>query len=228
MKRLRILVGTVLVGLTTIFPYVGATAEEQADQAAGRANTLQEVPAVPAAPPSATPSQREGQSADNKSPAPARPLIYKPPLGLGAPGGLVAGGSRGANTCLAASPGDRNTTLTLSVLAPTDHVGLTVQEQPSLYWYLSAATSCRVEVTLTDEQTIEPLLELSFSPPFHPGMQRVRLADHGVHLAPGVQYQWAVALVPDPDHRSKDIVAMGAIRRIEATDALHTKLTQAD
>jgi hypothetical protein len=205
-----------------------ATAEEQADQAAGRANTLQEAPAVPTTPQSATPSQRESQSADSKPAAETLTLVYKPPLGRGAPTGLVAGGSRGTNTCLAGDFKDGNTTLTLSVLAPADHVGLTAQEQPSLYWYLSAATSCRVEVTLTNEQAVEPLLDFSLSPPTNPGVQRVRLADHGARLTPGVQYQWAVALVPDPDHRSKDIVALGAIKRIEATEALHTKLAQAN
>ena len=52
--------------------------------------------------------------------------VYKPPQ-RGAPGGRVGGSSRGI--------GDR--LLTLSVLAP-DHTGLTVREQPSLYWYLSS------------------------------------------------------------------------------------------
>ena len=141
--------------------------------------------------------------------------VYKPPLGLGAPSSLVAGGSRGTNTCLAGGLKDGNTTLTLSVLVPVDHIGLTVQEQPSLYWYLSAATSCQVEVTLTDGQVVEPLLDLRLSPPANPGVQRVRLADHGVRLAPGVQYQWAVALIPDPNHRSKDIIAARGIKRTE-------------
>jgi uncharacterized protein DUF928 len=83
-------------------------------------------------------------------------------------------------------------------------------------------------VTLTDAQAVEPLLDLKLNPPANPGVQRVRLADHGVHLAPGAQYQWAVALVPDPNHRSKDIVAAGGIKRIEATDDLHAKLAQAN
>ena len=42
MKRISILAGTVLIGLTTAFLDVVATAEEQADQAADRANTPQE------------------------------------------------------------------------------------------------------------------------------------------------------------------------------------------
>jgi hypothetical protein len=105
---------------------------------------------------------------------------------------------------------------------------LTVHEQPSLYWYLSAPSGCQIEVTLTDEQAVEPLLDLNLSPPIKPGVQRVRLADHGVHLTPGVQYQWAVALVPDPEHRSKDIVAASGIERIKATEALQGNLAQAD
>ena len=175
-----------------------------------------------------SPPSTKANRPDNR-PAAATPTpVYKPPLGLGAPSSLVAGGSRGTNTCLAGGFKDGNTTLTLSVLVPADHVGLTVQEQPSLYWYLSAATSCQVEVTLTDGQAVEPLLDLRLSPPANPGVQRVRLADHGVRLAPGVQYQWAVALVPDPNHRSKDIVAAGGIKRIEATEALQAKLAQAE
>ena len=83
-------------------------------------------------------------------------------------------------------------------------------------------------MTLTDEQAVEPLLDLNLSPPIKPGVQRVRLADHGVHLAPGVEYQWAVALVPDPEHRSKDIVAAAGIERIMATEALQANLAQAD
>jgi hypothetical protein len=116
----------------------------------------------------------------------------------------------------------------VAVLAPTDHVGLTLQEQPSLYWYLSAATRCQVEVTVTDEQAVQPLLNITLRPPLSPGVQRVRLADHGVRLAPGVQYQWSVALMPDPERRSKDVVAMAFIKRIEPPESLHAQLAQAE
>src|SRR5205814_5002790 len=133
-------------------------------------------PMVPAATQPTTQPQHEGKLADNKLAAATPTLLYKPPLGLGAPTGLVAGGARGVSTCLAGDRADKNTTLTLFVLAPTDHVGLTVHEQPSLYWYLSAATSCQVEVTLTDEQWVKPLLDLSLGPPITTSVQPVRLA----------------------------------------------------
>ena len=47
------------------------------------------------------------------------------------------------------------------------------------------------------------------------GIQRVRLSDYGVKLIPGERYNWSIALVLDPKRRSKDIIAMGAIERVE-------------
>jgi hypothetical protein len=227
MKHLGILAGMIIVGLTTVLPYAVSAAEQQTDQTVDPTSTEKKtVPPTSAVTQPGTLPQDGGKASNKKSAAAT--LLYKPPLGLGAPTGLIAGGSRGTTTCLSGDPGDEHTALTLSVLAPVDHIGLTVHEQPSLYWYLSAPTGCQIEVTLTDEQAVEPLLDLSLSPPIKPGVQRVRLVDHGVRLTPGIQYQWAVALIPDPEHRSKDIVAAGGIERIEATEALRAELAQAD
>jgi len=229
MKHLRVLAGMIVVALTTVLLYAMSAAEQREDQTGDHTSTEQkEVPPTPAVTQPGTLPQSDAKVANNKPATAAVTLLYKPPLGLGAPTGLIAGGSRGTTTCLSGDPGNENTALTLSVLAPADHIGLTVHEQPSLYWYLSAPAGCQIEVTLTDEQAVEPLLDLNLSPPIKPGVQRVRLADHGVHLTPGVQYQWAVALVPDPEHRSKDIIAAGGIKRIEAPEALRAKLVQAD
>jgi hypothetical protein len=115
----------------------------------------------------------------------------------------------------------------LSVLAP-DHTGLTVQEQPSLYWYLSKSTTYPIELTIIDDQTTKPLLERRISGPVQPGVQRVRLADDGVRLSLGVPYRWFVALVIDPDKRSRDILAGGAIERISPPETLRAKLARTE
>jgi hypothetical protein len=52
----------------------------------------------------------------------------------------------------------------------------------------------------------------------------IRLADHGVRLAPGVQYRWFVAVVPDQGRRSRDILAGGTIERIDVPDALRSRV----
>jgi hypothetical protein len=114
----------------------------------------------------------------------------------------------------------------LSALAP-DHTGLTVQEQPSLFWYLAGATTYPVELTITEDRAIQPLIETRINGPIQPGVQRVRLADYGMRLAPGVPYRWFVALVVDPNSRSRDNIAGGTIERIALPAELRTKLARA-
>jgi Domain of Unknown Function (DUF928) len=141
--------------------------------------------------------------------------MYNPPP-RGAPGGRVGGSSRGIE--------DRFPML--AVLAP-DHTGLTGQEQPSLYWYLSKSTTYPIELTIIDNQTIQPLIEKRISGPIQPGVQRVQLADYGLHLSLGVPYRWSVALVVDPENRSKDILAGGFIERIALPETIRAQLAGA-
>ncbi|HYQ61173.1 MAG TPA: DUF928 domain-containing protein, partial [Desulfatiglandales bacterium] len=74
--------------------------------------------------------------------------VYKPPR-RGSPGGRVGGGTRGASLEAAVS---------LSVLVP-DHVGITLQSQPNLYWFISKKTTQPIEFTITEKDAVKPLLE---------------------------------------------------------------------
>lgn len=141
--------------------------------------------------------------------------VYNPPL-RGAPGGRVGGGTRG-------TAGD---VFVISVLAP-DHTGLTTKPQPSLFWFISAATTLPVELTIVDPGATTPVLEMRFAPPVERGVHRVRLADHGVTLTRGVAYQWSVAAIPDPARRSRDILASGTIQRLEPDPAVSPKFATA-
>ena len=141
--------------------------------------------------------------------------VYKPPM-RGAPGGRVGGGTRGTG----------REAFVLSVLAPS-HTGLTTSEQPELFWFISGPSSYPVEFTVVDPKKSDPLIELRIEPPVTAGFHKVRLADHGVRLAPGVAYQWYVAVVPDSGRRSKDILAGGSIERVSAPDGLQAKVSSA-
>jgi hypothetical protein len=141
--------------------------------------------------------------------------VYKPPL-RGAPGGRVGGGTRGTG----------REAFILSVLAPA-HTGLTTSEQPVLFWFISGPSSHPVELTLVDPQKSDPLLELRIEPPVAAGVHRVRLADHGVRLAPAVPYHWYVAVMPDTGRRSKDILAGGTVERVSLPDDLAGKVSRA-
>jgi len=143
-----------------------------------------------------------------------RTPTYNPPK-RGAPGGRVGGGTRGGPQ-----------TFTLAVLAP-NHTGLTAQDQPILYWYLSKSISTSMEFTLIDFEATRPLVEKVMNPPFKAGIQRLRLADFDVHLEPGKQYLWSVTLVTNPKRRSKDVFAGATIERAPLPEPTALKLAKA-
>lgn len=140
-------------------------------------------------------------------------LAYQPPLRGATEGGRVGGGTRGL--------GDQP--VTIDVLAP-DHTGLTVSEQPTLYWFVSKRIDQPAELTIIDDKSIEPLVDIKLTPPIEAGIHSLSLAEHGVQLEPGVPYQWFVAVVVDPTQRSNDVIAGGEIQRVSASDTLRSDL----
>ena len=106
------------------------------------------------------------------------------------------------------------------VLAPP-HVALTEQEAPSLFWYVDRATPAetRVSFVLIRADRIDPVAERALTGASSAGIQRIRLSDLGIELEPGVEYEWSVALVADPNNRARDLVSTGWLRRVDASVA---------
>ena len=144
-----------------------------------------------------------------KPPIPPKAPGFVPPL-RGRPAGRVGGGSRGIGDGLIP---------VLAVLVP-DHVARTLSAQPSLFWYIDTVpkSGTRLIFAIIDEDSIEPIKELTLEVK-QPGVQRISLADHGVKLEPGIEYEWSVALVLDPAQRSSDIIASGWISRVKDAPA---------
>jgi hypothetical protein len=154
---------------------------------------------------------------DAKAPAPTNPAPVKfRPVIKGAASVRVTGGSRGTG----------ESSVTLDVLAP-DEIGITTQEQPSLFWYQSKPANAKFELTLLQDKQVKPLVQVKIERSSKAGIQRLKLSDHGAKLAVGVEYQWVIALVTDADNRSKDLVASGVIKRIEPDADLKAKLASA-
>lgn len=148
---------------------------------------------------------------------PSRITVYKP-LFRGSPVGRVAGGTRGIL--------DKYPSL-LCVITP-DHTAFTIRDQPQFYWFLGRLTTYPIELTIIEDQAIYPVLEVRISSPELPGIQRIRLADYGIHLQQGLVYKWFIALLPDTNCRSKDILAWGAVKYIKISDELNAKLSHLD
>lgn len=156
------------------------------------------------------------QSAAQKLAATASTGVKFRPKTTGAASVRVTGGSRGTG----------DAAITLDVLVPDD-IGTTTQEQPSLFWFQSKPAEAKFELTLLQENKVKPLVQVKVERASKAGIQRLKLSDHGVKLAPGVAYQWVVALVTDPDNRSTDLVASGVIKRVAPAADLKEKISQA-
>jgi hypothetical protein len=207
------LAGSILLLALTLAPGAPAGAEEGSGPGApGSATRAPQAPPppTPGAPPAAAPADA----------APAVGLgapIYQLPQ-VGKPRERIGGGRRG----IAQEEPE------ILALVP-EHVGLTVNPQPALYWYLSGSArgSARFELTLIDEDSIDPLIDVGLAGPVEPGLQRIDLAAYGVELAVGREYQWFVSLSPDAEHRSKDLVSSGWIERVERPADLAARLAGA-
>lgn len=140
---------------------------------------------------------------------------YKPPL-RGAPAGRVGGGTRSGST---------RDIFVLSALVPDDS-GLTISEQPSLYWFISSGTTLPVEIAISDPRATQPVIETRLPSPVESGLHRLKLTDLGIRLAPGVAYRWSITVISDPNRRSRDILAGGVIERVEAPAGFREKLAQ--
>lgn len=155
----------------------------------------------------------EAEKKTEEKTAPKITPIYKPPL-RGAPVGRVAGGTRGIF-------GESD--FLLRVLTP-DHMALTTQVQPSLYYFLGEKSKYPIELTIIEDQGIYPILEKQIVSPEAPCIQAIHLRDYDVHLDKDRVYKWYVTIIPDPVHRSKDILAWGAVKRIDIPESLRQRI----
>jgi hypothetical protein len=153
-------------------------------------------------------------SAEPAEKAKRAPVVYIPPS-RGRAQTRSGGGTRG----LPGMP-------TLSVIAP-DHEALTTKAQPTVYWYISGATSARVDFTLIEESAVEPLIEITLNGPVKEGLHALRLADFGLSLESEATYLWFVSVIPDAEQHAEDLVSGAAIRRISAPEALQSSLAGA-
>jgi hypothetical protein len=142
-------------------------------------------------------------------------IKYKPPL-MGKPGGRVGGGTRGTGAA----------DLYLAAIVP-DHAGMTAKSTPTLCWFLSRPTNTKIEITVDDGTSVKPILEKKIESRAGDALNCLNLSQLGIVLRPGAEYQWFVAIVPDPEQRSKDIVSGGGIVFTEPAKPLADRLSRA-
>lgn len=105
----------------------------------------------------------------------------------------------------------------LFVLAP-DHLGLTIHEQPTLYWYITQSANQPIDMLMTEDETQRVVLDVRLLPPLAAGFHDLNLMDYDVQLIKNVAYQW-VATIRAPTLTTK-VTSSGSIMRVELPPAL--------
>ena len=130
---------------------------------------------------SATEQVQDAKSSKANPSATRSNIIYKAPL-FDTPQYEVSQSKRSV----------KNETCLILALAP-DHTGLTLQSQPTLYWYTSTPVALRFTINVINNKKTESLIQIDINKAA--GIQKLDLAKHGITLQPGLIYQWSVAQV---------------------------------
>ena len=154
--------------------------------------------------------------------APAVRAQFTSPPDQGTPQTTAGGGSRPIN---GSCPKPANSQQPLIALAPTGPVGLTPQARPSFWVYLPPTEAKTLEFSLfTQDQKGVYQTNLPIN---RPGLLKMTLPSQGVELKAGQLYRWKVALVCNPEDRTKDWVVSRLIQQQPLNAVLRGQLAAA-
>lgn len=140
-------------------------------------------------------------------------LTYVPP-NRGAPKATLGAGSRG---CVQSLP------MSLRLLVPNDHIGLTTSGHPTFAWYVSEALVVPMEFALIEPGVPEPLFVTQVTAN-RKGTFAVKLPKSLAAIAANKQYRWSVSLICNPRRRSNDVYVQSWIERSPLVADLNQKL----
>jgi hypothetical protein len=121
----------------------------------------------------------------------------------GAPTGRVGAATRGMR--------DGAQNLALDLVAPSQAVGLTSVDQPTLCYLLTGSTSGPLRLTVSMRGQARPLADVELPRPLS-RFGVIDLHSLNIRLSPGQLYVWSVALRLDPKAPARDLVASALVQ----------------
>lgn len=138
---------------------------------------------------------------------------YIPPPGRTRRARTEGAGSRGCN---------QTQPTTLKLLAPNNHVALTVSAHPTFFWYVSG-TSSPIIFALVEPGVAKPIWQQQLKPN-KAGIVQVKLPSNHSGLEVGKEYRWTVSLVCNQKRPSENTYAYAWIERVATTPKLQQQL----
>jgi hypothetical protein len=109
----------------------------------------------------------------------------------------------------------------------SEQTGFTSNSQPNLYWYISAQYQGAMEFKLLDRQDTQPVMSVKLTGSPAEGIYGLKLREYNVQLKPGIEYEWFITIITDPQERSGDIYASATIMYVEPSNDLNDKFNTA-
>lgn len=134
------------------------------------------------------------------TPPKPRPKFRYVPPNRRYPKSTKATGSRG---CVQSN---QSLPVSLTLLVPNDHDGLTRSGHPTFFWHVSA--SVPMAFALTAPGVVQPLLEKQIQPR-EPGIIQLQMPYDLPELVPGREYRWSVTLICNPERPSANPIVPG-------------------
>ena len=145
---------------------------------------------------------------------------YRPPDGEPPPGETVANGSR--RSC------GGSTSLPLTLLTPTQHVGRTSIDAPTLAWFMPAGAPYRYRVDLFTLETGEPeRVERIDGTATRDGIVQITVPTAALTPNPEGRYVWQVAIACDPERPRFNQVAYAIVDVVAVPTTMATELAAA-
>jgi len=116
--------------------------------------------------------------------------------------------------------------LVIAPIAPAN-VGITSSRKPTLFFYVSSAWPHDIEITLNDENMIDPVLKTNIKGPLKKGIVMVDLEKYGVILNPGVEYEWFATIVTDNNKRYADFFCSAVLKYVKPSNEFLEKIKNA-
>ena len=116
----------------------------------------------------------------------------------------------------------------LLLLMPSK-AALTMQTQPSLFWYYDPQTSGHpVKLTLNNPNVPDPIVELVLNADqLHKGINRLDLSRFNINLQQGVVYEWVATVVVDAKSPELNRSTRTSICRVRAPQSLAVRFAAA-
>jgi len=113
----------------------------------------------------------------------------------------------------------------LNLLAPFDHIGLTMSARPTFSWYVSAAASTPMQFALVEPGVSVPIFVKRFKVN-KSGIIQLTLPHDTKELTTGKDYRWTVSLVCNSLRPSENIYVRGWISRVPKSDLTGDSMSQ--